>query len=94
MNHRTAPFLVDTSALARWRQSPVAAVLDPLHERGLLAVTGPIEMEVMYSARNAKEATELRSFRRSHFRLLVPALTNWASAGKPQLPTLPVWVPT
>ena len=62
MNHRTALFLVDNSAFARWRQPSVAAVLDPLHERGLLAVTGPIEMEVMYSARNAKEATELRSF--------------------------------
>ena len=62
MNHRTALFLVDNSAFARWRQPSVAAVLDPLHERGLLAVTGPIEMEVMYSARNAKEAMELRSF--------------------------------
>jgi predicted nucleic acid-binding protein len=62
VNHRTALFLVDNSAFARWRQPAVAAVLDPLHERGLLAVTGPIEMEVMYSARNAKEATELRSF--------------------------------
>ncbi|MEY9859263.1 putative nucleic acid-binding protein [Catenulispora sp. GAS73] len=62
MNHRTALFLVDNSAFARWRQPSVAAVLDPLHERGLLAVTGPIEMEVMYSARNGKEAMELRSF--------------------------------
>lgn len=62
MNHRTALFLVDKSAFARWRQPEVAAVLDPLHERGLLAVTGPVEMEVMYSGRNGKEATELRSF--------------------------------
>lgn len=62
MNHRTALFLVDNSAFARWRQPSVAAVLDPLHERGVLAVTGPIEMEVMYSARNTKEATDLRSF--------------------------------
>ncbi|KAK1176813.1 hypothetical protein B7755_000475 [Streptomyces sp. NBS 14/10] len=56
-------FLIDNSALQRWRKPKVAEVLDPLHEDGVLAVCGAVEMEVMYSARNENDAKRL------HYRL-------------------------
>ncbi|MFJ6695770.1 PIN domain nuclease [Streptomyces sp. NPDC091272] len=52
----SAPFLVDKSALARWHLPLVAAVLDPLHERGLLAICPAVEYELMYSIRGKSEA--------------------------------------
>lgn len=55
-------FLIDNSALQRWRKPKVAEVLDPLHEDGVLAVCGPVEMEVMYSARNDNDAKRLHWF--------------------------------
>lgn len=55
-------FLIDNSALQRWRKPKVAEVLDPLHEDGVLAVCGPVEMEVMYSARNENDAKRLQWF--------------------------------
>ncbi|MEU1940948.1 PIN domain nuclease [Streptomyces sp. NPDC020125] len=55
-------FLIDNSALQRWRRPKVAKVLDPLHEDGVLAVCGPVEMEVMYSARNENDAKRLHWF--------------------------------
>lgn len=33
--------------------------MNPLHERGLLCVTGAVEVEILYSARNANEADRL-----------------------------------
>jgi len=57
-----AQYLIDKSALARRTQPLVRAALDPLIQRGLLAVTGAVEMEILYSARNAAEARRLRYF--------------------------------
>lgn len=53
-------YLLDKSALARWAKPTVEAVLDDLAERALIAVCGPIEYEVLFSARNAAEADRLR----------------------------------
>jgi len=53
-------YLIDKSALARRTQPAVRVALDPLIQRGLLAVTGAIEMEILYSARNHAEADQLR----------------------------------
>jgi len=53
-------YLIDKSALARWNQPTVAARLNELSDLGLLAVCGVIEIEVLYSARNAGEAERLR----------------------------------
>lgn len=56
----TERYLIDKSALARRFKPAVREVIDPLHERGLLCVTGPVEVETLYSARNADEAARLR----------------------------------
>ncbi|MFD5696605.1 PIN domain-containing protein [Streptomyces lasiicapitis] len=55
-------FLIDKSALSRWPQADVAEVLDPLHRRGLLGVSGAVRIEMMYSARNATDAQRLREW--------------------------------
>jgi predicted nucleic acid-binding protein len=51
----TARYLVDTSALARWDEPAVAAVLDPALAAGLLWTTPPVELEVRYSAQSPAE---------------------------------------
>ncbi|MFI6758504.1 PIN domain nuclease [Micromonospora sp. NPDC050417] len=53
-------YLLDKSALARWPKPEVAPVLDELSDRGLLAVCGAIEIEVVYSARTAADAQRAR----------------------------------
>ncbi|WP_431911366.1 PIN domain nuclease [Micromonospora carbonacea] len=53
-------YLLDKSALARWPKPVVAPVLDELSDRGLLAVCGAIEIEVIHSARTSKEAQRAR----------------------------------
>ncbi|MER7164647.1 PIN domain nuclease [Micromonospora sp. NPDC000207] len=58
MSH--GPYLLDKSALARWPKPRVAAVLGELSDRGLLAVCGAIEIEVIHSARTAKDAQRAR----------------------------------
>ncbi|MFJ9476360.1 PIN domain nuclease [Streptomyces mirabilis] len=55
-----ARFLLDKSAFARWSNPAVALVLDELDQRGLLTVTAVIEMELLHSARDRKEADELQ----------------------------------
>ncbi|MCL2091606.1 MAG: PIN domain nuclease [Micrococcales bacterium] len=56
----TGRFLVDTSALARFGKPTVRAVLRPLHVAGLLAVCGPVEVEVMRTARSSADAEQIR----------------------------------
>jgi predicted nucleic acid-binding protein len=53
-------YLLDKSALARWPKPGVAPVLDELSDRGLLAVCGAVEIEVIHSARTTKEAQRIR----------------------------------
>ncbi|WP_405430286.1 PIN domain nuclease [Micromonospora sp. NBC_00617] len=53
-------FLLDKSALARWPKRSVAPVLGELSDRGLLAVCGAVEIEVIHSARTAKDAQRAR----------------------------------
>jgi predicted nucleic acid-binding protein len=53
-------YLLDKSALARWPKPTVAPVLDELSDRGLLAVCGAVEIEVIHSARTAKDAQRAR----------------------------------
>ncbi|TCN34233.1 hypothetical protein EV644_12085 [Kribbella orskensis] len=53
-------FLVDKSALARAGSPPVQPVLAPLLERGLLAICGVIELEMLYGARNGDAHQQMR----------------------------------
>jgi predicted nucleic acid-binding protein len=65
-------YLLDKSALARWPKPAVARVLDELSDRGLLAVCGAVEVEVIHSARTAKEAQRIRLLLRGFDWLAMP----------------------
>ena len=63
----TAPlYLVDKSALARMREPAVAAALAPLLEDGRVAVTGVLELEVLYSARSHQDFVSTRAQLRAY----------------------------
>ncbi|MFC0100967.1 PIN domain nuclease [Micromonospora marina] len=65
-------YLLDKSALARWPKPAVAPVLDELSDRGLLAVCGAIEIEVVHSARSAEDAKRARWLLRGFDWLAMP----------------------
>lgn len=48
-------YVADKSALARLRHPAVAAVLTPLIAGGLVATCGVVELELLYSARGARD---------------------------------------
>jgi len=52
-------YLVDTSALARLNQTPVAAVIAPLVAAREAALCAPVAFELGYSARSAADHAEL-----------------------------------
>ncbi|MEV7139336.1 PIN domain nuclease [Streptomyces tauricus] len=56
----TDRYLIDKSALARYPKPAVRAVIDPLHNAGLLAVCGAVELEVLHSARSKADAERIR----------------------------------
>lgn len=62
----TDRYLIDKSALARYAKPAVRAVIEPLHNAGLLAVCGAVELEVLHSARSKADAErihdEMRGF--------------------------------
>ncbi|MGW2043616.1 PIN domain-containing protein [Streptomyces sp. NPDC001858] len=57
MNDR---YLINKSALARYPKPAVRAVIDPLHNAGLLAVCGAVELEILHSARSKADAERIR----------------------------------
>ena len=54
-------YLVDKSALARLHLGPVQDVLVPLMDRGLVAICGPTELEVLFSVRNLDDRHRLQA---------------------------------
>jgi predicted nucleic acid-binding protein len=64
-------YLVDKSALARLRHPTVANVLVPLLTAGQVAVSGILELEVLYSARTHRDLVATRAELRAYPRLPV-----------------------
>ncbi|RLL67449.1 PIN domain nuclease [Streptomyces sp. Z26] len=58
-----ATHLVDKSAWARSKQPAVRAALLPLLDRGLLATCAVVDLEVLYSTRNATDHARGRAMR-------------------------------
>ncbi len=75
-----ASHLADTSALARLRHAPVAAVLGPMIEAGLVATCGVIEFEVGWATRTGKEFDELRADRDTGYEWLATHDEDWRRA--------------
>jgi predicted nucleic acid-binding protein len=75
-----ARYLADTSALARLRHRPVAEVLGPMIEAGLVATCGVIEFELGWASRNGKEFDELRADRDAGYEWLPTQDEDWRRA--------------
>jgi predicted nucleic acid-binding protein len=75
-----ASYLADASALARLRHRPVAAVLGPLIEAGLVATCGVIEFELGWATRSGKEFDELRADRDAGYEWLPTHDEDWRRA--------------
>jgi hypothetical protein len=75
-----ASYLADTSALARLRHPPVAAVLGPMIEAGLIATCGVIEFELGWAARSGQELDELRADRDTGYEWLPTHDEDWRRA--------------
>jgi hypothetical protein len=75
-----ASHLADTSALARLRHRPVATVLGPMIEAGLVATCGVIEFELGWATRSSKELDELRADRDAGFEWLPTHDEDWRRA--------------
>jgi predicted nucleic acid-binding protein len=65
-----AKFLADTSAIARYPSTEVAARLTPLLATGLLATCGVVDLELLYSARDTADYSKTSVTRRSSFQWL------------------------
>ncbi len=65
-----AGYLIDSSALARSRESAVAAVTEPLIEAGEVATCSVLDFEALYSARNHNEFKQIAELRRIRFEYL------------------------
>jgi predicted nucleic acid-binding protein len=75
-----ARYLADTSALGRLRHPPVAEVLGPLIEAGLVAACGVIELELAWAARTSAELDELRADRDAGYERLAILDADWRRA--------------
>ena len=75
-----ASHLADTSALARLHRPPVAAVLGPLIDVGLVATCGVIEFELGWATRNAAEFDLVRADREQGYEWLVTQDEDWHRA--------------
>jgi predicted nucleic acid-binding protein len=75
-----ASYLADTSALARLRHEPVAAVLGPLMEAGLVATCAVIEFELGWAARTTAEFDQLRADRDAGYEWLATHDEDWRRA--------------
>ena len=63
-------YLIDKSALSRFRHPSVAAVLEPLLLETRIAISGVLELEVLYSARNHQDFALTRDrLHNGYFRL-------------------------
>src|SRR5580700_7259912 len=75
-----ASHLADTSALARLTRPPVAAVLGPLIEAGLVATCGVIEFELGWATRSGAEFDLVRADRQEGYEWLATHDEDWHRA--------------
>lgn len=77
-------WLLDKSALARWRQPAVAARLEPAARSARLFTCAIIDLEVLYSARNSAEYASLALERRQAYEWVEMDAETWARAARLQ----------
>jgi predicted nucleic acid-binding protein len=75
-----ASHLADTSALVRLRHPPVATVLTPLIDAGVVATCGVIEFELGWATRSSVEFDQLRIDRATGYEWLAIHDEDWRRA--------------
>jgi predicted nucleic acid-binding protein len=75
-----ARYLADTSALARMHHGPVAVVLAPLIEAGVVGTCGVIEFELSWATRSSAEFDQLRADRDAGYEWLAIRDEDWRRA--------------
>lgn len=75
-----ASHLADTSVLARLRHPPVAEVLAPLIDAGVVATCGVIEFELGWATRSSAEFDQLRIDREIGYEWLATHDEDWRRA--------------
>lgn len=75
-----ATYLADTSALRRLQRPPIAAVLGPLIQAGLVATCGAIEFELAWATRNGAEFHLVRADRQEGYEWLATTDEDWHRA--------------
>jgi len=65
-----ARYLADTSAISRFPRTEVADRLGPLVTAGRVAACGVVDLELLYSARNSADYTNIAVIRRASFEWL------------------------
>ena len=75
-----ARFLADKSALARLHHAPVASILGPLLQSGLVATCGMVELEVLWSTRNGDEYDKVLTDRTDGYEWLPAEDGDWRRA--------------
>jgi predicted nucleic acid-binding protein len=75
-----ASYLADTSALARLHHAPVAAVLGPLIEAGVVATCGVIEFELGWATRSSADFDQVRADRGVGYEWLAIHDEDWRRA--------------
>jgi predicted nucleic acid-binding protein len=75
-----ASYLADTSALARLHHAPVAAVLGPLIETGMVATCGVIEFELGWATRSSAAFDQVRADRDVGYEWLPTHDEDWRRA--------------
>ena len=73
-------YLVDNSAWNRLKLEAVAARLRPLADSNLIATCGALEVEALYSSRNADDHEKLRALRSSIFTYVDTEEADWQRA--------------
>ena len=73
-------YLADTSVLSRLHRPAVDAALSPLVTAGLVATCGMVELELLWSARNAFEHRALRTWLADSLKSLFMPDEIWARA--------------
>ncbi len=73
-------WLLDNSALARWHEPTVGSVIEPLMASRSLFTCAVIELEVLYSARNATDYRELAADRRLRYGWAEMDAETWSRA--------------
>lgn len=91
-----ARYLIDKSALARMPLEPVQQRLAPIIEAGEAATCSIVDLEILYSARNAREHEKIRTRRglaysriplgEAHFQRAIAVQSELAQKGRHRIP--------